>query len=205
MKQLLFTTFSVAALNFAATAQITINRTDFAVSQTQLDSAAWKLLKKDGAVLPTWGNNQVWDYSALKDSLPTINKYFNAPALGFGTPPAAFADATHAFNYNSSFQVFSYASRAYLKLDATGFYNLGYATNGGRFSITALSGGATDSILMNPGVYRFASPWVVYKFPMTANMVWKSNFKDTAAFQISVAAFGLNTVSYTHLTLPTKP
>lgn len=192
MKPFLFTTFSVIALNFSAMAQITINRTDFAVSQTQLDSAAWKQLKKDGAVLPTWGNNQIWDYSTLKDSLPIINKYYNAPALGFGTPPAAFADATHAFNYNSGFQVFSYPSRAYLKMDATGFYHLGYATNGSKFSITALSGGLNDSIFFNAGAYRYTSPWNIYKFPMTANTVWKSNFKEATDFQLSIGAFGLN-------------
>jgi hypothetical protein len=192
MKQFLFTTWSLVALHFSATAQIIINRTDVNISQTQLDSAAWKRVKKDGAVLPTWGNNQIWDYSTLRDSLPTINKYYNAPALGFGTPPPAFADATHAFNYVNTFQVFSYAARAYLKMDATGYYQLGYATNGSRFSITTLTGGATDSILFPAAVTRLTTPWIIYKFPMTANTVWKSNFKDTAAFQLSVAAFGLN-------------
>jgi hypothetical protein len=114
------------------------------------------------------------------------------PVIGFGTPPAAFADATHAFNYNSGFQIFSYPSRAYLKIDATSYSNVGYATNGGRFSITAISGGATDSLFFPASISRHTTPWVAYKFPMTANSVWKSNFKDTTVFQISIAAFGLN-------------
>jgi hypothetical protein len=192
MKQSLLSTLCVILFSLSMTAQITINRADFKVQGTQLDSASWKRLTKTGAVLPTLGNNQTWDYTALKDSSPVVNKYYHEPVAGFGAVPTAFSDATYAFNYNTVFQVFAYPSRAYEKLDATGYAQLGYATNGGKFPLAAISGGATDSIYFPSAIFRYSNPWTFYKFPITANSVWKSNYKDSSNFQLSIAAFGLN-------------
>jgi Secretion system C-terminal sorting domain len=192
MKKTLLTTLCVLTFSLSMTAQITINRADFGISSTVRDSIQNKYLTKTGAILPTFGNNQTWDYSALKDSLANVGTGYYAPVASFGTVPAAFSDATIAFNYNSTFQVFSYPSRAYMKLDAAGFAQVGYATNGGRFSIAAISGGATDSLIFPASVTRLSSAWTALKFPMTANSVWKSSFKDTTNFQLTVAAFALN-------------
>ena len=192
MKKFLFLTLCVTLFSFTVKGQITINRTDYAVSGTALDSASWKLMTKTGAVVPTFGNNQTWDYSVLKDSTPTINKYYHTPAANFGAIPAVFADATRAFNTTVSFLNFPIPFRVYDKLDATGYAQLGYITLGAKFSVAAVSGGATDSIYFPVASLRFSSPSFYYKFPMTANSVWKTNFKDTTPLQLSVAAFGLN-------------
>jgi hypothetical protein len=192
MKQLLLTTLCLVTFSFSVAAQITINRTDYKVHGTLLDSAKYKLSTKTGAVLPTLGTNQTWDYSTLKDSLPTVRTYYHEPVAGFGTVPAAFSDATYAFNYNTVFQVFSYPARAYEKVDATGYTQLGYATNGGKFPLAAISGGATDTIYFPAQVMRYSNPWTFFKFPITSNSVWKTNYKDTSNFQLSIAAFGLS-------------
>jgi Secretion system C-terminal sorting domain len=192
MKQSLLTVLCIAIFSLPMTAQITINRADFTVNTTRLDSSSYKLSTKTGAMLPTFGTNQVWDYSALKDSLPNIGKDYYYPVANFGAVPTAFADATGAINYSTVFQVFQYPSRAYLKLDATGYAQLGYITQGGKFPLAAISGGATDSIYFSAATFRFTNPEISYKFPMTANSVWKSDYKDSSNFQLSIAAFGLN-------------
>ena len=192
MKQLLLTTLCVLTFSLSMTAQITINRADFGISSTVRDSAVVKNLTKTGATLPTFGNNQNWDYSALKDSLADLGTRYYAPPASFGTVPTVFSDANVAANYNTTFQAFSYPSRAYLKSDATGFNQLGYATNGRAFSITPISGGATDSLIFTAAITRYTNPNIFYKFPITANSVWKSNFKDTSNFLLTIAAFGLN-------------
>ena len=192
MKQFLLSVLCIAAFSQSMTAQITINRADFTINSTRLDSSSYKLSTKTGAVLPTFGANQVWDYSALKDSLPNISKNYYYPVANFGAVPPAFADATGAINYTTVFQVFQYPSRAYLKLDATGYAQLGYITQGGKFPLTAISGGPTDSIYFSAATFRFTNPETIYKFPMTANSVWKSDYKDSSNFQLSIAAFGLN-------------
>ena len=192
MKKRLLLTLCVASFSLTAKAQITINRADFAVSGTGLDSASWKFLTKTGATLPTFGNNQTWDYTALKDSLPTINKYYHTPAANFGAIPAVFADATYAYNSSVFFQNYSIPARRYEKLEATGYAQLGYALFGATYSIANISGGATDSIYLLASAFRYSSPLTYYKFPMTANSVWKSNYKDTTNLQLSVALLGLN-------------
>ncbi len=193
MKQFLLSSMlCITFFNGSITAQITINRADFAISGTALDSSRYKLLTKTGAVLPTLGSNQTWDYSALKDSIPSIFKDTYTPATSFGTPPAVFSDATLAANTALSFQGFSYPAREFYKLDATGYQDLGYATNGGRFSIVAVTGSAADSLNFIAQNMRYSTPHTIYKFPMTANTVARATYKDTSNFQLSVAAFGLS-------------
>ena len=65
---------------------------------TTLDSASYKRLTIAGASVPTSGNNQNWDYSTLKDSFPTVTKYYFTPAAQFGASPAAFSDARNALS-----------------------------------------------------------------------------------------------------------
>jgi Secretion system C-terminal sorting domain len=192
MKQLLLSMLCIATFSLSMTAQITINRADFGISSIVRDSAQVKNLTKTGATLPTFGNNQNWDYTLLKDSLADLGTRYYAPAASFGAVPAIFSDAMLATNYAATFQAFSYPSRAYMKLDATGFTQLGYTTNGRGFSITSISGGAADSLIFPPAITRYSSPSAFYKFPITANTAWRSSFKDTSNFLLSVAAFGLN-------------
>jgi hypothetical protein len=192
MKKNLLLTLCVVSFIFTVKGQITINRTDFAVSSTGLDSAAWKLMTKTGAVSPTFGNNQTWDYTVLRDSTSRIFKYFYDLAASSGPLPTVFADATHTFASTISFQNFSSPSRVYEKLDATGYAQLGYTTNEAKYSLVNISGGAKDSIYLLASAFRYSNPWTYYKFPMTANTVWKTNYKDTTNIQLSVALLALN-------------
>jgi hypothetical protein len=192
MKKFLLLTLCVASFNLIVKGQITINRTDYAVSGTGLDSASFKVMTRTGAFLPTLGNNQIWDYTALKDSLPTLPTYYYTPAATFGALPAVFPDATHAYNNTVFFQNFPLPFRVFEKLDATGYSQLGYISLGAKFSIATVSGGATDSIYFPVSSLRYSSPQVYYKFPMTANSVWKATYKDTTPLQLSVALLGLN-------------
>jgi Secretion system C-terminal sorting domain len=192
MKKFLLLTLCVLTFSLTVKGQITINRADFAVSSTGLDSAEWKLMTKTEAILPALGNNQTWDYTTLKDSTPKIYTYYHTPAATFGAIPAIFSDATFAYNLTTTFRSFPYQTRVYEKLDATGYVQLGYTSVDLKYSLANLSGGTTDSIYFPASTLRFSSPQVYYKFPMTANSVWKTNYKDTTPLQLSVALLALN-------------
>jgi hypothetical protein len=192
MKKFLLLTLCVVTFNLTSKGQITINRTDFAVSGTGLDSAIFKIMTKNGSLLPTFGNNQTWDYSVLNDSFPALLTYYHTPAATFGAIPTIFADATFAYNLTTTFRSFPYQTRVYEKLDATGYVQLGYTSVDAKYSLANLSGGATDSIYFPTSALRFSSPQVYYKFPMTANSVWKTNYKDTTPLQLSVGLLSLN-------------
>jgi hypothetical protein len=193
MKKILLTTLCVITFTFTSKGQITINRADYAVSSTGLDSAYFKWMTLTGAVTPTGGNNQTWDYTALKDSVPVFYKYYRTPAANFGAIPAAFADATHAFNSTVLFlKNFPLSFRVFERLDATGHAQLGYITLGAKFSIATISGGATDTLYFPVASLRFSTTSYNYKLPMTANSAWRANYKDTTPLQLSVALLGLN-------------
>jgi hypothetical protein len=192
MKKILLTTLCFLTFIFSSKGQITINRADFAVSGTGLDSTPYKYLTKTGAVVPTSGNNQTWDYSALKDTIPTIYSIYHYPAASFGAIPSIFADATYAFNSTVYFQNFPLPFRVYEKLDAAGYGQVGYLSLGAKFSVATISGGATDSLYFPASSLRFSASSYYYKFPMTANSVWKANYKDTTLLQLTVALLGLN-------------
>ena len=145
MNQFLLSTLCVFTFSLSMTAQITIRRADFAVtsSPTTLDSSRYKALTRTGAVIPTLGNNQTWDYTNLKDSTTNVFTDYYIPTAAFGATPTAYSTATLAYNYNSVFQIFQYPSRAYERIDSTGYVELGSITNGAKFSISAISGGTT--------------------------------------------------------------
>jgi hypothetical protein len=172
--------------------QITLKRNDFAVSGRVLDSARFKILTREGAVKPTGGNNQTWDYTNLKDSNSTVFTYYYTPASTFGAIPGQFSDATLAYNYNSTFQIYSFPSRAYERLDSTGYYDLGFATNGASYNISLLTGSIRDSIIIPAVEARHSSPRTFYKFPITNNASWKSNFLSGTDFFLTIGVLGLN-------------
>ena len=194
MNQFLLSTLCVFTFSLSMTAQITIRRADFAVtsSPTTLDSSRYKALTKAGAVVPTFGNNQTWDYTGQKDSSTNVYTDYYIPTAAFGATPTVYGTATLAHNYNSVFQIFQYPSRSYERIDTDGYVELGSITNGAKFSISAISGGATDTIYFPAGTYAYSPPHSFVRFPMTANSSWNETSKVPVDFQLSVAAFGLN-------------
>ena len=194
MNQFLLTMLCVLTFSLTVTAQITIRRADFAVtsSPTTLDSSRYKALTRTGAVVPTFGNNQTWDYTGLKDSSTNVYTDYYIPTAAFGTTPTAFGTATIAHNYNSVFQVFQYPSRSYERIDSEGYVELGSITNGAKFSISATSGGTADTLYFPAGIYAYTPPHPFVKFPITANSSWNVTSRVPVDFQLSVAAFGLN-------------
>ena len=192
MKRNLLISLLAALIVASSFAQITLRREDYAVSQTKSDTIRFKDMTQAGIAFPTFGNNQMWDYSTLKDVSPTIFEAYSIPTTIFGAPPVAFSNATHGQNGALTLGAFSIPLRGYLLLDTTGQYTLGYATNGSRFSIQALTFNATDSLIFPAASYPYPSARRSQKFPITGNSAWKNDYNATVDFQITYAAAGLN-------------
>jgi hypothetical protein len=187
-----FTLFIVFGLFFLtiSTAQITLRRVDYSLSTISKDSTRSKLLTQAGASIPASGNNQIWDYSFLTDSSSEIFVNYTLPAATFGTPPPEFNDANLAYNYSIIFQTLNFPARAYERVDSSGYHQLGYFSNGGRFSTQSLTGGISDSLIFPATSTRYAQLPLIYKFPMTANTLWKSDFQNVVNFQSTIRAIG---------------
>lgn len=196
MKHLFFTAICVTFIN-ALTAQITIRRTDFAMSSTANDSSRFKDMNANGAAVPTGGNNKIWDYTTMRDVSDFIGTNYTLLASSFGTPPIAFSKATFAYDSEIYFPSSSdrgvfYPARYYQLLDSTGYYDLGYSMNGGSYPLVRLTGNTTDSVTILPLVNTFQGPPPIYKFPMTANAAWKGNYKEDLNFLLTIPSFGLD-------------
>ena len=195
MKNNLLICFFTALIGTSSFAQTTLRRTDFAVSGTILDSARYKDMTLSGLIFPTFGDNQIWDYTGLKDASSAISTYYFTPVTAFGTPPVIFSNATLARNSALRISSFSIPLIGYQLLDTTGYYSLGYATLGSKFSLQSITLNAADSLIFPAASYPYLSKRNYLKFPITANSAWKSDYKATVDFQLSVAALSLNKVS----------
>ena len=194
MKQFLRATFLIIYFFNHSTAQITLQSTDFALSATASDSAMTKLMKKTGATLPTKGSNQNWDFSALRDSTAELYYYGYITQPATSPRPTAFSGAVLQANHVTNFQAFQIPTRSYYQLNSSGYGLMGDSLAAIRFSLQAITGGATDSLSFPANIHAYPSPTYQYRFPMTMASAWSSNQRVTTNFALKVAAFGLNNV-----------
>jgi hypothetical protein len=194
MKQLLLSILLAVCFLGKAQAQIIIYNTDFILSTTGKDSIMIKLMKKTGAALPIIGMNQTWDYSTLRDSLAELYYY------GYITQPvttprnAAFASATLQADHFTFFQNFPIRTRSYYQVNSAGYGRMGDSISRERFTLTALTGSASDSLTILAGARTYGQPVREYRFPMTMGTAWTSNQRVTTDFLLKVGAFALNNV-----------
>ena len=186
----------------AATAQITLNQSDFALSTTAKDSPVSKSLKLVGAFLPTSGNNKVWDYSAVEDT--TLGTF----VAGFVTQPATarptiFSAANLESNSFYYLQNYSVPRRSYLRLNASGYDLLGDSLLPKAYSLRNLTGTATDSLIFAGQNRPLAPPTVAYRFPITNNAVWSITNQTTTKFTLNIPAYGLNNSAGQHISTTT--
>ena len=176
-----------------ANSQITIKREGFGVATGRIDSGQWKLLTKQYAKIPVTGNNQLWDYSNLKDSVNSIYSNYFVPATNYGSLPNTFSDANLAYNSRIFFNIIAqYPCRVYQKLDSLGLNTLGITTGGAKFTLVQLTTVLEDSLYFLADTIRYSSNALTYKFPMTVGTSWKNNYTETINFKISLSVFGLN-------------
>ena len=175
-----------------ATAQITLNQSDYAISTTARDSAPFKYLKLAGATVPKQGNNQIWDYSMIEDTLP--NRTF---FLGNGTQPAtarptAFSPANLESNDFYYLRNYSVPIRTYYLLNSAAYDVLGDSLFSAAFSLQSVTGKVTDSISFKGSIRPVSPPLRLYRFPFTINSSWPTTNKTTTDFILYVPNFGIN-------------
>lgn len=193
MKKYLLLNFLIILCN-AVTAQISITRSNFALSDTLADSATSKRLTISGITSPTFGTNQTWDYTNLRDSTPDLFYlgYITRPAAN--NRPAAHAIANLEQQYMSAVSNFVIPTRLYSLLNESGYYDLGTSTSSVSFKLQSLTGSVADSILFPAAVSIFSNVSPRYRFPMRHGNVWKSDFTHTTNFFLTIAAYNLNSV-----------
>ncbi|MFK7971180.1 MAG: T9SS type A sorting domain-containing protein [Bacteroidia bacterium] len=168
----------------SAYAQVTIDQSNFPRQATFLDSFA--VASANGNGIPSHGASQTWDYSTILNVGLLTSLHTDA------TNNTDFPDALEYSDIELGFLSFVFPVRAYNAVDANGFYDYGREVYGAGFSVTPISGGATDSLFFpaNKSVFNDRRDFV--QFPATYQSRWSQTSNDNTNFELSIAAFGLN-------------
>lgn len=185
MRQIISTIYLLLGVCIIHTsAQVTITQADFPRPAGFTDIQIEAII--NGAVLPTEGANQTWDYSALATSSVNVTDYFDA------TSSTTFAGALNYYSDDLFFQGMTIPSVNYRGIDATGWYDVGRTNTDITYPLTAVTGSSADSLRFVGGDYPYEGRVNYLEFPVTYPNQWTSTFKENVPFELSVAAFGLN-------------
>lgn len=170
-------------------AQVTLNQSDFPRPTAFEDSLI--IPTQSVGTLPSEGAAQTWDYSSWTPDIRSSTFYFDASST-------SNPNFTAAYNVRTSDLVFAgllISSDLYHGLDNNGWYLYGRTLNAADYSLTAVSGGANDSLhfLQYDDIYSGRTDFV--PFPVTYQTQLSQSREETIPFEITVAAFGLNRTS----------
>jgi Secretion system C-terminal sorting domain len=191
MKKNLLVVLGTIALSMSMTAQITVQSTDFTLSTTGKDSAISKLMKRVGLAIPSRGNNQTWDFSSVRDSIPDIY-YTGGITRPITTRPSVFSGANLEADRVVVFQNFEIPSKNYYTLNTSGYSLLGDSIIFSRFPLLLLTGSTADSLTFPAASRKSSTPERRFVFPITATSSNTTTSNTTTNFLLKIPAFGFN-------------
>ena len=175
--------FFLFSFGITAHTQVIIDQSNFPRPAGFVDTFA---LDFSFQTLPSEGPDQVWDYSALQRDDTRSRTYTDA------TDDAQFSDA---LNYNESFLSFQglpIPRLAYDGVDESGYYQVGSAISEIGHSITAISGGANDTLRFLGEKTAFEGRIDYLQFPVTYEKQWTGSNIERINLELTVGAFGLD-------------
>ena len=137
---------------------------------------------------PTLGDNQTWDYSSNFGNTPLVNAY-PAETDVFFTSAGIDVKFDGMKSLNSTMGY--YVSTEY-DFNTSGIYEAGANINLQGYSLSTVTGGASDSMIFPAQQYIFTTPKTLMTFPCTQNSSWHSVSSRHSNFNLTVAAYFLN-------------
>lgn len=186
--------FSLLALPLMA--QVTINQSNFPRTAGYIESGFQAEIT--GVSLPTEGNGQTWDYSALSSIGPFGSTWIDAS----GDPD--FPTALNYENQEYTFAGYDRTGREYESVDADGWYIEGRFLNDTSHSITAVTGGPNDVLSFPEQVQDFEGRVNYLDFPVSYGASWTQQHVEITSFNLTVAAFALNNTPGTQKRIHTQ-
>lgn len=177
-------TFMLLIAAFPSFGQVTITETTF--PRAAAFSDVFYVSTNSSPSFPSEGPDQIWDYSDLTVSEVNTNEYMD------GSNNPAFPGAYNFRERNLIFQGFPIPSDQYEGLDSEGWYELGRTIVGVSYSITAISGGANDSLGFPGNNIIFEGRNNTIQFPLNYEDAWSNARIESTPFELTIAAFGLD-------------
>ncbi len=180
MKSLFFQAALIFAVITTATAQQTLTQSSYPTSVLGTDT-----LKKTTitSAFPTLSPATVglWDMSVVTDTVPV---YY------------AYRVATGAYQYADSnmytFAGYGYQGNAQTSITAAGIMEYGVNIQKSGYSLTPLTLGVTDSLIINQQNIVYTSPRKKIAFPATYMSSWTSTYSADFSFQVSLSLISLD-------------
>ena len=169
----------------ALSAQITLTAENYGVQDSVILSDT---LYYEGAFapdIPTGGENQTWDYSAVQ-----ADNFISILSLPVPEEDTCFAGAQSLRTVNFVFQAFQYPGFGYTAYEEGGRFELGFKTAGAKFPLTAITGNPMDTLDILPRISPTRETLI--PFPATFGTIAQDTFVQTAPLELTVSAFGLN-------------
>ncbi|HCQ16973.1 MAG TPA: hypothetical protein DIU20_11960, partial [Cryomorphaceae bacterium] len=180
----IFIFLAISTWAFEGHGQVTINQSSFLRASAQVDSAYTP--SQTTVSLPAEGSAQYWDYSTLSYNYVYLYTYLDA------AQDPAFNNAFSKISSSFSFQAFQTQGWNYDGMDANEWYAVGRTTRDSAFSITAISGGANDSLFFPASTEAYGGRTDYMKFPTTYPDQWTQTRTEITPFALTVGAFALN-------------
>ena len=165
-------------------AQVTITQSTFPRAAGFIDSLIVPV--QTTAILPTEGMGQTWDYSSWVADHTSNYPYVDA------TSDPVFVDALNYEAQNLIFAGMTIPTREYEAVDNNGWHLYGRGIDPVSYSLTAVSGGASDSLHFLDYSDLYSGRIDQIPFPATYQTQRTQSRQETIPFEITVAAFGLN-------------
>jgi hypothetical protein len=170
----------------ASFAQVTMDFNNFPRTAVLADSFIEVPSGAAPLVVPQEGPDQVWDYADLPRTLNWIARYFDAA----GDPD--FPTALNYSNGNVVFQSFRVPAQFFEAVDANGWYEMGSRKEKADFSLSQVTGMASDSLHFPAEASPYGGRLDYLKFPLSYGDQWSGTRIEQNSFALSVAAFSLN-------------
>ncbi len=143
---------------------------------------------------PLVGTNQTWNYGSYVPNASATNDYA-VETDTFFTHHGIEANVSTSKNLNATTYYDLYEE---LDFNSSGAYGAGIHIPAQGYSLTAITGGANDSLKFADQTYRLTSFRNHISFPCTINTAWSSTSYRTANFHLTVVADALNNAPGEH-------
>jgi len=160
-------------------AQITLDSMSYPDSEIGTDSLKVTTV---GSLFPSFAPaaSGIWDLGIITDSVAV---FFDYRILG--SYPSWFADSN----------IFSFAGYAYQGNEQKSVSDIGLIRHGisiklSAYSLTSLTAGLNDSLIIPQQTISYSAPHTIIAFPATAGSYWSSTYQSDLNFQLTYLAGG---------------
>ena len=176
MRKLLLSAIALI-LTAASYGQIVLNSGNYPASVIGTDSLKTTTAASSFPSLTATADGS-WDMSIVIDSMPILYSYH----VNATVSPASFADSNLY-----SLSNYSYQGNAQKAISPTGLLEYGIDVRHTGYSLTAITLGPLDSLIISAQNNLYSSPRSILQFPTALHSGWRSELYFDVSFTISIA------------------